>query len=151
MTKAGLLTGKGERRGVVTKHNRWQLSAAIWGALTNPRDRLGRSGLRVGGGGLRTRCSCAPGSEDPGGGYPPARPWECGVRRLAALPAPHPAGLPPPRQVAAGRVPRRGLHGAGEASRWLSSVLCRLPAPGCAQEGPPPWDTDLTKLPGRCY
>lgn len=28
-TEAGLFTGKGERRGVVTKHNRWQLSAAI--------------------------------------------------------------------------------------------------------------------------
>ena len=28
-TEAGLFTGKGERRGLVTKHNRWQLSAAI--------------------------------------------------------------------------------------------------------------------------
>lgn len=29
MTKAGLFSRKGERRGGVTKHNRWQLSAAI--------------------------------------------------------------------------------------------------------------------------
>lgn len=153
MTKAGLLTGKGERRGAVTKHNRWQLSAAIWGALTNPRDRPGRSGLRVGGGGrraadavqLRARLGgprrTLPSCEALGvRGSPPAAPL-----------APHPAGLSPPRQVAAGLAPRQGLHAAGEASRWLSSVPCRLPAPGCAQEGSLPWDTDPTKLPGRCY
>lgn len=38
-----------------------------------------------------------------------------------------------------------------QGPRWLFSVPCRLPALGCAPEDSPPWDTDPTKLPGRCY